>query len=68
MTQDAQPPALPVPGAWCWLIQADPQPRAWAGTAGWRVCVGAPWSQCSSLPAQGQATRKAEGKVSTLTG
>lgn len=39
MTQDAQMPTLLVPGAWRWLIQADLQPQAWAGTSGWRVWV-----------------------------
>lgn len=40
MMQDAQPPALLVPGGWRWLLQADLQPQAWVSNNGSGVCVG----------------------------
>lgn len=44
MMQDAQPPALLVPGgvgdggSWHWLLQADLQPQAWVSNIGSGVC------------------------------
>lgn len=63
MTQDAQPQAPLVPGAWCWLIQADLQPQAWVGTAGRGCVLGFPGASAQIHLLRAKSTGKKEESV-----
>jgi hypothetical protein len=65
MTQDAQPPALLVPGGWHWLLQADLRPEARAGDGGSDRAFREPVhsSTCSGLLLRGVHWDSPQGEV-----
>lgn len=63
MMQDAQPPALLVPGAWRCLIQADLRPQAWVGTAGRGCVLRLPGASAQIHPLRAKSSGKKEETV-----